>query len=56
MHHARGPIDVCYEVTPAGEQARGTGARINNDRGGLALAGPTIGGDRDYGGPRVHAP
>lgn len=31
-------------------------ARINNDRGGLELAGPNIGGDRDYGGPRVHAP
>jgi hypothetical protein len=118
------PIDVCYEVTPAGEQVQGTGscyvstangtitgltfddprsvfdgvrrtvdinsnfisndrgpevwyttplgrggrttpfpgsirqfiARINNDRGGLDLAGPGIGGDRDYGGPRVHAP
>jgi len=118
------PIDVCYEVTAAGEQARGSGAcsrstssgtvlgvtfddprsvfdgsdrvvdinsnfianddgpevwytdpfgrhgrtqpfpgsirqriaRINNDRGGLELAGPTIGGERDYGGPRVHAP
>ena len=31
-------------------------ARINNDRGGLELAGPGIGGDREYGGPRVHAP
>ena len=31
-------------------------ARINNDRGGLELAGPGIGGERDYGGPRVHAP
>ncbi|HET8712585.1 MAG TPA: hypothetical protein VFM23_02750, partial [Gemmatimonadales bacterium] len=31
-------------------------ARINNDRGGLDLAGPSIGGERDYGGPRVHAP
>jgi hypothetical protein len=31
-------------------------ARINNDRGGLELAGPGIGGDRDYKGPRVHAP
>jgi hypothetical protein len=31
-------------------------ARINNDRGGLELEGPTLGGDRDYGGPRVHAP
>jgi hypothetical protein len=117
------PIDVCYEVTPAGERARGqdcdvstgsgtiTGvtfddprsvfdgvsrvvdvnsnfvanasgpevwytdpfgrhgrtqpfpgsirqfiARIDNDRGGLELAGPTIGRNRDYGGPRVHAP
>jgi hypothetical protein len=117
------PIDVCYEVTPTGEQARGgacatstangtilgitfddprslfdgvrrtvdindnfisnaagpevwytdpfgrhgrtqpfpgsirqTIARIDNDRGGLNLAGPGIGGDRDYGGPRVHAP
>ncbi len=117
------PIDVCYEVTPAGERAHGqdcdvstgsgtiTGvtfddprsvfdgvarvvdvnsnfianasgpevwytdpfgkhgrpqpfpgsirqfiARIDNDRGGLELAGPTIGRNRDYGGPRVHAP
>ncbi|MGE5803042.1 MAG: hypothetical protein ACM358_12375 [Gemmatimonadota bacterium] len=118
------PIDVCYEVTPAGDQVRGTGscatstsngtilgmtfddprsvfdgvrrnvdvnsnfidneggpeswytdpfgrhgrpaefpgsirqriARINNDRGGLELAGPSIGGERDYGSPRVHAP
>lgn len=117
------PIDVCYEVTPAGNAARGgacdrsTGngailgvtfddprsvfdgtdrgvdinsnfidnhggpnvwytdpfgkngrttafpgsirqwiARINNDRGGLELAGPGIGFDREYGGPRVHAP
>jgi hypothetical protein len=31
-------------------------ARIDNDRGGLNLAGPSIGGNRDYGGPRVHAP
>jgi len=31
-------------------------AQISNDRGGLELAGPGIGGDRDYGGPRVHAP
>lgn len=119
------PIDICYEVTPAGDQVRGTGgscnastsngtilgilfddprsvfdgvrrnvdinsnfidnaggpevwytsplgrngrtqpfpgsiqqriARMNNDRGGLQLAGPSIGGDRDYGSPRVHAP
>lgn len=118
------PIDVCYEVTPAGDQVRGTNscststangtilgltfddprsvfdgvrrnvdvnsnfidndggpeiwytdpfgrhgrpeefpgsirqriARINNDRGGLELAGPSIGGERDYGSPRVHAP
>lgn len=118
------PIDVCYEVTPAGDQVRGTNscststangtilgltfddprsvfdgvrrsvdinsnfisnesgpevwytdplgrhgrtqpfpgsirqkiARINNDRGGLELAGPGIGGERDYGSPRVHAP
>jgi len=117
------PIDVCYEVTPAGNAARGGScarstnngtilgitfddpqsefdgsdrdvdinsnfidnahgpevwytdpfgrngrtepfpgsirqviARINNDRGGLELAGPGIGGNRDYGGPRVHAP
>ncbi|HEV8304426.1 MAG TPA: hypothetical protein VGQ25_05685 [Gemmatimonadales bacterium] len=117
------PIDVCYEVTPAGERAYGqdcdvsTGggtiagvtfddprsvfngvsrvvdvnsnsianasgpevwytdpfgkhgrpqpfpgsirqviARIDNRRGGLDLAGPTIGRNRDYGGPRVHAP
>ncbi len=117
------PVDVCYEVTPTGERARGndcdvsTGggtiagvtfddprsafngvtravdvnsnfianaagpevwytdpfgkhgrtqpfpgsirqsiARIDNERGGLDLAGPTIGRNRDYGGPRVHAP
>ena len=118
------PIDVCYEVTPAGNQVRGNGAcarstsngtilgitfddprsvfdgtdrvvdvnsnfignadgpevwytdpfgrhgrttpfpgsirqfiaRINNDRGGLELEGPGIGGERDYSGPRVHAP
>ena len=117
------PIDVCYEVTPSGEAARGGScdastangtipgvtfddprsvfdgvrrpvdvndnfisnaggpevwytnplgrqgrtqpfpgsirqkiARIDNDRGGLNLAGPTIGHDRDYGSPRVHAP
>jgi hypothetical protein len=31
-------------------------ARINNDRGGLELAGPGIGFDRENGGPRVHAP
>lgn len=31
-------------------------ARIDNDRGDLQLAGPTIGRDRDYGSPRVHAP
>jgi hypothetical protein len=31
-------------------------ASIDNDRGDLQLAGPTIGGQRDYGGPRVHAP
>ena len=31
-------------------------ARIDNDRGDLQLAGPTIGRERDYGGPRVHAP
>src|SRR5260370_1317435 len=31
-------------------------ARINNDRGGLELAGPTLGRDREYGGPRGHPP
>jgi len=31
-------------------------ARIDNTRGGLRAAGPTLGGTRDYGGPRVHAP
>jgi hypothetical protein len=117
------PIDVCYEVTPAGERARGEEcdlsttngtvmgvtfddprsvfdgvervvdinsnfisnasgpkiwytdpfgrhgrtapfpgsikqfiAQIDNDRGGLEVAGPTLGRNRDYGGPRVHAP
>jgi hypothetical protein len=117
------PIDVCYEVTAAGEQARGGAcsastsngtipgilfddprsafdgvsrvvdindnfidnadgptvwytdpfgrhgrtqpfagsirqmiAKIDNDRGGLDLEGPTIGRGRDYGSPRVHAP
>lgn len=117
------PIDVCYEVTPAGERASGgacaqstangtiTGlafddprslfngadrvvdindtridnaggpevwytdpfgnhgqtqpfpgsirqviAAIDNERGGLAIAGPTLGRGRRYGGPRVHAP
>ncbi|HEV8264136.1 MAG TPA: hypothetical protein VGQ06_04235 [Gemmatimonadales bacterium] len=117
------PIDVCYEVTPTGERARGQDcdvstangtimgvtfddprsvfdgvsrvvdinsnfidnaggpqawytdpfgkhgrtqpfpgsirqfiASINNDRGGLEISGPTLGRNRDYGGPRVHAP
>lgn len=31
-------------------------ARMDNDRGDLQLEGPTLGRDRDYGGPRVHAP
>jgi hypothetical protein len=56
--------EVWY-TTPLGRNARTTPfpgsirqfiARINNDRGGLDLAGPGIGGERDYGGPRVHAP
>jgi hypothetical protein len=35
---------------------RQTIARIDNDRGDLQLAGPTIGRERDYGSTRVHAP
>lgn len=31
-------------------------ARIDNTRGGLNASGPTLGGNRDYGSPRVHAP
>jgi hypothetical protein len=31
-------------------------ARIDNTRGGLEASGPTLGRNRDYGGPRVHAP
>ena len=31
-------------------------ARINNDRGGLGSSGPTIGSNRNHGGPTVHAP
>ena len=31
-------------------------ARIDNDRGGLNIEGPTIGGGRQYGSPRTHAP
>ena len=31
-------------------------ARIDNTRGGLDVSGPTLGRNRDYGGPRVHAP
>jgi len=31
-------------------------ARIDNTRGGLTASGPTLGRNRDYGGPRVHAP
>jgi hypothetical protein len=47
-HHGR--------TTPFAGSIRQKIARINNDRGGLELAGPGIGGDRDYGSPRVHAP
>ena len=43
-------------TTPFAGSIRQQIARINNDRGGLELAGPGIGGDRDYGSPRVHAP
>ena len=31
-------------------------ARIDNDRGGLGSSGPTIGSNRNHGGPTVHAP
>ncbi len=31
-------------------------ATIDNTRGGLDVSGPTLGGNRTYGGPRVHAP
>src|SRR5437879_5862966 len=31
-------------------------ASIDNTRGGLDVSGPTLGRNRDYGGPRVHAP
>jgi len=31
-------------------------AAIDNTRGGLDVSGPTLGGNRNYGGPRVHAP
>jgi len=31
-------------------------ANIDNTRGGLDVSGPTLGRNRDYGGPRVHAP
>ncbi|HXE83808.1 MAG TPA: hypothetical protein VN513_10820, partial [Gemmatimonadales bacterium] len=47
-HHGR--------TTPFAGSIRQKIARINNDRGGLELAGPGIGGDRDYGSPRLHAP
>jgi hypothetical protein len=31
-------------------------AALDNTRGGLNPSGPGLGGNRDYGGPRVHAP
>ncbi|HXL34302.1 MAG TPA: hypothetical protein VN953_05235 [Gemmatimonadales bacterium] len=31
-------------------------AAIDNTRSGLDVSGPTLGRNRDYGGPRVHAP
>jgi hypothetical protein len=31
-------------------------AAIDNTRGGLNVSGPTLGRNRDYGSPRVHAP
>jgi len=31
-------------------------AALDNTRGGLNVSGPTLGRNRDYGGPRVHAP
>jgi hypothetical protein len=31
-------------------------ATIDYTRGGLDVSGPTLGRNRDYGGPRVHAP
>ena len=43
-------------TTPFTGSVRQILARIDNDRGDLQLAGPTIGRDRDYGSPRVHAP
>lgn len=43
-------------TTPFAGSVRQQVAQMDNDRGDLQLAGPTIGGQRNYGGPRVHAP
>jgi hypothetical protein len=61
--NARGP--AVWYTDPFGKHGRTTAfpgsirqviAQLDNDRAGLRLEGPTLGGRRDYSGPRVHAP
>lgn len=63
LANAGGP--AVWYTDPFGKHGRTTAfpgsirqfiARIDNDRAGLRLEGPTLGGQRDYSGPRVHAP
>lgn len=63
VSNARGP--VIWHTDPFGRNARTAPfpgsirqfiARIDNERGGLGTSGPTLGGNRNYGGPTVHAP
>jgi hypothetical protein len=63
LSNARGP--AIWYTDPFGRNARTQPfpgsirqfiARIDNDRGGLGSSGPTIGGNRNHGGPTVHAP
>ena len=62
-HNAQGP--VYWFTDPFGKNGRTDAfpgsirqfiANIDNTRGGLNVSGPTLGRNRDYGGPRVHAP
>src|SRR5437870_1578023 len=63
IDNAQGP--VFWFTDPFGKNGRTASfpgsirqfiASIDNTRGGLDVSGPTLGRNRDYGGPRVHAP
>jgi hypothetical protein len=50
------PLGRNAQTEPFAGSVRQFIARKNNDRGPLNPSGPTVGSERNYGGPGVHAP